>query len=227
MAPPVGRTSTSGDRCQASLLLQDCDPILTNRRGRVFASSAIPSPTQVARHSQRAFGKGQGERQRGTAYWRGPDPRFLTGGNQLMDPHVTGEREPPIDRSRGGRSAIPQPSESENPEVSQFRGEMFHTLFGNLNGVYTWECDHVPSEDAIRDLLCLRVVRDCGHFGKRNRCAELAAWHGGWTREGIGIFSADIWTTSRRKRARHLGHACVRVRTPNNSGSRTWNGVAC
>jgi hypothetical protein len=145
----------------------------------------------------------------------------------MTDPQVKGGLESPIDLSRGGCSTIPRPSEFENPEEPQFRGETFQTVFGNLNGVYTWECDHVPSEDTIRELLYHRVVRDCRQFGKRNRCTELTAWHGGWTCEGIGIFSADIWTTSWSKRTRHLGRACVKVQTPKNSGSRTWNGVAC
>lgn len=103
---------------------------------------------------------------------------------------------------------------------------MSHTLFGNLNGVYTLDCDNVPSESEIRDALRLRVMRDCRRSGKRGRDAVLTAWHGGWTREGIGIFSADICGTSGNKPARHLGRACVNVRTPSNSGSRTWNGVA-
>ena len=108
----------------------------------------------------------------------------------------------------------------------QLRGAMFQTLFGTLKGVYTFECDHMSSEDDIRDALCARVTRDCRQFQKRGSSTELNAWHGGWTCEGMGIFSADIWSTSCSRRARHLGRACVNVRTPANNGSRTWNGMA-
>ncbi len=108
----------------------------------------------------------------------------------------------------------------------KWSGSMSHTLFGNLNGVYRLDCDDIPSEGEIRDALRLRVMCDCGRSGKRDRDTVLTAWHGGWTREGIGIFSADICGTSTDKRTRHLGRACVNVRTPRDSGSRTWNGVA-
>jgi hypothetical protein len=108
----------------------------------------------------------------------------------------------------------------------KWSGSMSHTLFGNLNGVYRLDCDDIPSENEIRDALRLRVMCDCGRSGKRDRDTVLTAWHGGWTREGIGIFSADICGTSTDKRTRHLGRACVNVRTPGDSGSRTWNGVA-
>ena len=111
-------------------------------------------------------------------------------------------------------------------QTRQLRGAMSQTLFGAVNGVYTLECDHMPSEDAIREALCVRVIRDCSQFQKRGNSTELSAWHGGWTCEGIGIFSTDIWSTSCNRRARHLGRACVNVRTRSNSGSRTWNGVA-
>ena len=104
---------------------------------------------------------------------------------------------------------------------------MFQTVFGNLNGAYTWDCDHVPSENEVREELSFRVIRDCRRFRKASRGTVLAGWHGGWTCEGIGIFSADILHISWTKRARHLGRACVKVRLPANSGSRTWNGVAC
>jgi hypothetical protein len=105
-------------------------------------------------------------------------------------------------------------------------GAMSHTVFGTLDGVYTLECDDVPSEDEIREALRLRVIRDCGGSGTRDRDTELTAWHGGWTREDIGIFSAEICSTSMNKGTRHLGRAYVNVRTPTHSGSRTWNGVA-
>jgi hypothetical protein len=100
------------------------------------------------------------------------------------------------------------------PETRKWSGAMSHTLFGNLNGVYTLDCDDIPSEDEIRDALRIQVMRDCRRSGKRDRDTVLTAWHGGWTREGVGIFSADILRTSRDKRTRHLGRACVNVRTP-------------
>jgi hypothetical protein len=111
-------------------------------------------------------------------------------------------------------------------DTRQWSGAMSHTVFGNLNGVYTLECDDVPSEGELREALRLRVIRDCRQSSKGDRDTVLTAWHGGWTCEGIGIFSADICSTSMSKRTRHLGKACVNVRTSTNSGSRTWNGVA-
>jgi hypothetical protein len=139
----------------------------------------------------------------------------------------------PINDPLRRRDEVIDDSETGDPSVEraslqtrQLRGAMFQTLFGTLNGVYTMEFDHKPSEDDIREALCVRVTRDCRQFRKRGGSTELSAWHGGWTCEGIGIFSTDIWSTSRNKRARHLGRACVSVRTPTNSGSRTWNGVA-
>ena len=145
----------------------------------------------------------------------------------MMDPDVKNEVDQHTDRSMGEFSADASASQVETPETPQLSGAMSHTVFGSLNGVYTLECDHVPSEEEIREALRRRVIRDCGRSRNRDRHAELTAWHGGWTCEGIGIFSADISSTSTNKRTRHLGRACVNVRTPTNSGSRTWNGVAC
>lgn len=145
----------------------------------------------------------------------------------MMDPNVKNEVEQQTGRSGGEFFAHGSASELEPPETSQLSGAMSHTVFGSLNGVYTLECDHVPSEEEIREALGLRVIRDCGRSRKRYRHPVLTAWHGGWTCEGIGIFSADICSTSTNERTRHLGRACVNVRTPTNSGSRTWNGVAC
>jgi hypothetical protein len=110
---------------------------------------------------------------------------------------------------------------------AQFSGEMFQTVLGNLRGVYTWECDHVPSEAEVREGMCLRVVRDCQRFRNRDRCTQLSEWRGGFTREGVGVFATDIWSTSREKRTRHVGSASVIVHTPADTGSHTWNGVAC
>jgi hypothetical protein len=120
-----------------------------------------------------------------------------------------------------------RPSEPKTLKSLQLGGAMSRTLFGNLNGVYTLECEQVPSEEEIRQALRLRVHRDCGPLRDRNQNTELAAWHGGWTCEGVGIFSADIWCSRSGQRARHLGRACVKVQTPKNSGSRSWNGIAC
>jgi hypothetical protein len=145
----------------------------------------------------------------------------------MMDPDVKNEVEQQTDRSRGEFIADASASELESPETPQLGGAMSRTVFGSLNGVYTLECDHVPSEEEIREALRRQVIRDCGRSRKRDRHAVLTAWHGGWTCEGIGIFSADICSTSTNERTRHLGRACVNVRTPTNSGSRTWNGVAC
>jgi hypothetical protein len=118
-------------------------------------------------------------------------------------------------------------AERETLETPQFSGGMFQTVLGNLQGVYTWECDHVPSEEEIREGMCVRVIRDCSTLGRRDRCTELTEWRGGWTREGIGLFTTDVRSTSSGNRTRHLGRATVMVRTPKNTGSRTWNGIAC
>jgi hypothetical protein len=119
-----------------------------------------------------------------------------------------------------------QSSEPSRVESRQWSGAMSHSIFGNFDGVYTLDCDDVPSEGEIREALRRRVTRDCRRSGRRDRGTVLTAWHGGWTREGIGIFSADICGTSGNKHTRYLGKACVYVRTPRNSGSRTWNGAA-
>jgi hypothetical protein len=133
-----------------------------------------------------------------------------------------------VDRTRDEYSASARLLELESLEMPPLSGEMFRTVFGNLNGVYTWECDHVPAEDTVRVALHLRVIRDLRHFRERGRNTDLAEWHGGWTREGTGLFAADIWSSSwSTRRRRHLGRACVKVWAPTHSGSQTWNGVAC
>jgi hypothetical protein len=145
----------------------------------------------------------------------------------VIAPTVKDGSERLIDRAKGEYSTNARSFEFGALEIPQLSGEMFHTVFGNLNGVYTWECDDVPSEDTIRVELCRRVIRDCQQFRPRDRSTELTSWHGGWTCEGVGLFSADIWSTSWGKRRRHIGRACVKVWTPTHSVSRTWNGVAC
>jgi len=97
-----------------------------------------------------------------------------------------------IDESAKGDRII----EVASLQAPQLKGAMFQTLFGTLNGIYTLECDHMPSEDDIRESLCVRVIRDCRQFQKGGGSTELSAWHGGWTCEGMGIFSTDIWSTS-------------------------------
>jgi hypothetical protein len=111
--------------------------------------------------------------------------------------------------------------------VPELGGEMFLTVFGHLQGVYTWECGHVPSEDEIREALSVRVVRDASGFRRRDRCTELTGWHGGWTPEGTGIFTTDFRSTSFGRRTRHLGRATVTLHTPNSAGSSAKKGVAC
>jgi hypothetical protein len=145
----------------------------------------------------------------------------------MMDPDVQDEVEQQPNRSRANAFADAFTSDLDSPETPQLTGAMSHSVFGSLNGVYTLECEYLPSEEEILEALRLRVVRDCGRSRKRDCHTILTAWHGGWTCEGIGIFSAAICSTSTNERTRHLGRACVNVRTPTNSGSRTWNGVAC
>jgi hypothetical protein len=130
-------------------------------------------------------------------------------------------------QGRRDESLASDSTELEQLVTPRFSGEMFQTALGHLQGIYTWECDHFPSEDEIREGMCVRVVRDCSRYRKRDRCTELTGWHGGRTREGIGIFTTDVRSRSFDNRTRQLGRATVRVRTPGNSGSRTWNGIAC
>ena len=130
----------------------------------------------------------------------------MTETGQQLDPHS------------GEAAGYSSPAEPETFETPHFTGEMFQTVFGHLQGDYVWECDHMPSEEAIREGMCVRVVRDCKQFRKHDCCTELTVWHGGWTREGVGIFTTDLQSTSRRRRTRHLGQARVIVRTPLNHG---------
>ena len=120
-----------------------------------------------------------------------------------------------------------RPLEPNTLEQLRMGGAMSRSLFGNLNGMYTLECEQVPSEEEICQALRLRIDHDYGQFREREDKTELAAWHGGWTCEGIGIFSADIWCQRSGQRARHLGRACVKVETHKHSGSRGWSGIAC
>jgi hypothetical protein len=145
----------------------------------------------------------------------------------VIAPAVKDGSEQIIDRANPQYSTNARSFELGPLEIPQLSGEMFHTVFGNLHGVYTWECDEVPPENIIRVGLCRRVIRDCDQLRPRDRSTELTSWHGGWTCEGVGLFSADIWGTTRGKRRRHIGSACVKVWTPTRSVSRTWNGVAC
>ena len=57
------------------------------------------------------------------------------------------------DRSHGTST------EWEAVATPQFDGEMFTTAFGGLRGIYTWECDHLPSEEEVREGMCVRVAR--------------------------------------------------------------------
>jgi hypothetical protein len=72
------------------------------------------------------------------------------------------------DRSHG------TPTEWEAVATPQFDGEMFTTVFGGLRGVYTWECDHLPSEEEVREGMCVRVARDCRRVRTRDRCTQLS-----------------------------------------------------
>lgn len=103
-----------------------------------------------------------------------------------------------------GATELTDSAEWEVVASPEFSGEMFQTVLGHLQGVFTWECDHFPSEEEIHEGMCVRVIRDCSRFRKRDRCTELTGWHGGWTSEGIGssrrTFAAphsaialDIW----------------------------------
>jgi hypothetical protein len=112
-------------------------------------------------------------------------------------------------------------------DESGLHGELFHTVLGSLLGIYTWECDRVPSVGDLRAAMERRVQVDCGKVRPRPRHTYLAGWHGGWTPEGVGIFAADIWGQPRRGSCRAVGRANVVVRTPDDRGLCVPQGIAC
>ncbi len=158
---------------------------------------------------------------------RGPTPGSSWRGEKVTRPIVNDKFVHDALPSRDAAIADIRPSEPTTLHSLQLDGAMSRTLFGNLNGVYTLECEQIPSEEEICHALRLRVHRDSGPSRDIDHNTELGAWHGGWTCEGIGIFSADIWSSKSGQRTRHLGRACVKVQTLRNHGSRTWNGIAC
>jgi hypothetical protein len=109
----------------------------------------------------------------------------------------------------------------------EIEGETFRTVFGNLLGVYTWECDRVPAIDEVQVAMEHRVQTDCGRLNRRPKDTRLAGWHGGWTTEGLGIFAADIWGVPRKGPGRHLGRVSLVVRTPVDTGMCVSQGIAC
>jgi hypothetical protein len=106
-------------------------------------------------------------------------------------------------------------------------GETFRTVFGSLLGVYTWECDRVPSVGEVHEAMEYRVQEDCAKLSHQPKRTRLAGWHGGWTTEGVGIFAADIWGLSRRGPSRHLGRTSLTVHAPEGRASCLAQGVAC
>jgi hypothetical protein len=112
-------------------------------------------------------------------------------------------------------------------DESGLQGEIFHTVLGGLLGIYSWECDRVPSVGDLRAAMERRVQADCGKLKHRPRRTYLAGWHGGWTPEGVGIFAADIWGLPRRGSCRTVGRANVVVRTPDDRGLCIPQGIAC
>ncbi|MDQ1360884.1 MAG: hypothetical protein QOJ44_1261 [Acidimicrobiaceae bacterium] len=106
-------------------------------------------------------------------------------------------------------------------------GETFRTVFGSLLGVYTWECDRVPSVDEVHEAMEHRVQEDCAKLSRQPKHTRLAGWHGGWTTEGVGIFAADIWGLPRRGPSRHLGRTSLVVHTPEGRTLSQSQGIAC
>ncbi|HEX4219034.1 MAG TPA: hypothetical protein VHZ02_11730 [Acidimicrobiales bacterium] len=121
--------------------------------------------------------------------------------------------------------ASPTPQRTSHQE--DIEGETFHTVFGNLLGIYTWECDRVPSVDEVHAAMEHRVRTDCATLRLRSKRTRLAGWHGGWTPEGVGIFAADIWSDPRKGPARHLGRLSLVVHTPLGTGLCLSRGIAC
>jgi hypothetical protein len=103
-------------------------------------------------------------------------------------------------------------------QEDEIEGETFRTVFGNLLGVYAWECDWVPAIDEVQVAMEHRVQTDCGRLNHRPKDTRLAGWHGGWTAEGVGIFAADIWGVPRKGPGRHLGRVSLVVRAPVDTG---------
>jgi hypothetical protein len=106
-------------------------------------------------------------------------------------------------------------------------GETFRTVFGSLLGVYTWECDRVPSVGEVHEAMEYRVQEDCAKLSRQPKRTRLAGWHGGWTTEGVGIFAADIWGLPRRGPSRHLGRTSLIVHAPEGRTSCLSHRVAC
>jgi hypothetical protein len=120
------------------------------------------------------------------------------------------------DRAAAGRS-----------DGQDIEGETFRTVFGSLLGVYTWDCDRVPSMDEVQEAMEHRVQEDCATLNRQPKQTRLAGWHGGWTTEGVGIFAADIWGLPRRGPSRHLGRTSLVVHTPARRTLPRSHGVAC
>jgi hypothetical protein len=118
------------------------------------------------------------------------------------------------------------PTPHRTPHEEDIEGETFRTVFGSLLGIYTWECDRVPSVDEVQGAMDLRVRTDCAPLHLRSKRTRLAGWHGGWTPEGVGIFAADIWSVPSTGPARHLGRVSVVVRTPLDTGLCLSPGIA-
>jgi hypothetical protein len=106
-------------------------------------------------------------------------------------------------------------------------GETFRTVFGSLLGVYTWECDRVPSVGEVHEAMEYRVQEDCAKLSRKPKRTRLAGWHGGWTTEGVGIFAADIWSLPRRGPSRHLGRTSLIVHAPEGRTLSQSQGIAC
>jgi hypothetical protein len=160
-----------------------------------------------------------------------------TVGRSVMAPIPDGERTqvvPTLRHQPDGQTMRLSDADGpqEHPNIdpvddSDLTGETFHTVFGNLLGIYKWEWDRVPSLDEIKEGMNRRVQSDCLRLRGRPRQTRLAGWHGGWTAEGVGIFAADIWGLPRRGPTRHLGHASVVVRTSADHGQSNPGPVAC
>jgi hypothetical protein len=106
-------------------------------------------------------------------------------------------------------------------------GETFRTVFGSLLGVYTWECDRVPSVGEVHEAMEHRVQKDCAKLSRQPKRTRLAGWHGGWTTEGVGIFAADIWGLPRRGPSRHVGRTSLVVHIPEGRTLCQSQGIAC
>jgi hypothetical protein len=132
-------------------------------------------------------------------------------------------------RQRPGKVGLPKlVSSSRAPIIDKgLQGEIFHGLFSQIVGLYTWQSCECLSEREIQTGLAERVRADLRRLHYLPKRIRLTDWHGGWTQEGIGIFAAELWSNTRNGRSRHLGRVSVTVKDPKDKVIRRFLHIAC